>query len=123
MNSNEILYVILRRLSAIKLLNNRLIFFLFHCHRVPLCDNPFVTLRQQSQIQNKIGTIENVIEMLNGILNADKSDNESQKKLKTASKQENPVNSDDSSPERLKTKLIESLTKKRKGSERSKKDE
>ncbi|XP_031638425.1 zinc finger matrin-type protein CG9776 [Contarinia nasturtii] len=76
--------------------------------------------RLQAQIENKISTIENVIEMLNGILSADKSDNESPKKLKVAPKQEN---SDDSSPERLKTKLIESLTKKRKGSERSRKDE
>lgn len=75
---------------------------------------------RQSQIENKIGTIQNVIEMLNGILSADKSDSESPMKAKPA--KETPV-SDDSSPERLKTKVIESLYKKRKDSDRSRKDE
>lgn len=59
--------------------------------------------------------------MLNGILSADKSDSESPMKAKPPPK-ETPA-SDDSSPERLKTKVIESLYKKRKDSDRSRKDE
>lgn len=61
--------------------------------------------------------------MLNGILNTDKSDTESPKKPKSAPKQEDTANSDDSSPERLKTKVIESLSRKRKESDRSRRDE
>lgn len=48
--------------------------------------------------------------MLNGIVNADKTASESPKKCESKS--------DDSSPERLKTKVIESLSRKRKDSER-----
>lgn len=61
--------------------------------------------------------------MLNGILSADKSDSESPNKTKSATKQKEPANSDDSSPERLKTKVIESLSRKRKESDRGRKDE
>lgn len=63
--------------------------------------------------------------MLSGILSADKSDTESPKKPKAKPEPKSAavVNSDDSSPERLKTKVMESLSKKRKDSERSKKDE
>ena len=61
--------------------------------------------------------------MLNGILSADKSDTDSPKKTKSAPKQEEANNSDDSSPERLKTKVIESLSRKRKESERNRRDE
>lgn len=63
--------------------------------------------------------------MLNGILSADKSDTESPKKPKPTPKPpiENAAHSDDSSPERLKTKVIESLSKKRKDSDRSRVDE
>lgn len=80
--------------------------------------------RKQSQIENKIGTIENVIEMLNGILNADKSDTDSPKKaVKPAPKPADNAANSDSSPERLKTKVIESLSKKRKDSDRVRNDE
>lgn len=93
-----------------------------HHHRI--CPLPISINKKQSQIENKIGTIENVIEMLNGILNADKSDNESPMKMaKQALKPAQSPNSDDSSPERLKTKVIESLSKKRKDSDRSRNDE
>lgn len=61
--------------------------------------------------------------MLNGILSTDKSDTDSPKKSKSAQKQEEPANSDDSSPERLKTKVIESLSRKRKESDRNRRDE
>lgn len=89
-------------------------FFLFHFDVE--CDN-FI---KQSQIESKIGTIENVIEMLNGILSADKSDNDSpQKKPLKPTTKPTVAASDDDSPERLKTKVIESLSKKRKDSDRS----
>lgn len=82
------------------------------------------TKQKQTQIENKIGTIENVIEMLNGILSVDKSDADSPKKAKPDPKSEKQAaHSDDSSPERLKTKALESLSKKRKDSDRSRKDE
>lgn len=76
--------------------------------------------------------------MLSGILCADKSDTESPMKRKQPQSQPPPpqqqpmsqpkpvgnaANSDDSSPERLKTKVIESLSKKRKDSDRSRADE
>lgn len=51
--------------------------------------------RIQAQIENKITTIVNVIDMLSGIIEKDRS--------------QSPESSDDSSPERLKTKVIESL--------------
>lgn len=66
--------------------------FLFHLRRS--------TLAPQTQIENKIKTIENVIDMLSGIIEKDKSN---------ASTPERAKESDDSSPERLKTKVIESL--------------
>lgn len=78
--------------------------------------------RLQSQIENKIGTIENVIEMLNGILSADKSDTESPKKPAKPATKPTVAASDDDSPERLKTKVIESLSKKRKDSDRIRDD-
>lgn len=56
--------------------------------------------------------------MLNGILCADKSDTESPKKPpKPPTKAATP--SDDDSPERLKTKALESLSKKRRDSDRN----
>lgn len=60
--------------------------------------------------------------MLNGIMSAEKSDTDSPKKAKPQPKQE-PKHSDDSSPERLKNKALESLSKKRKDSDRSRRDE
>lgn len=60
--------------------------------------------------------------MLNGILNTDKSDTESPRKAPKPAPKE-PSGSDDSSPERLKTKVIESLSRKRKDSDRNRKDE
>lgn len=74
---------------------------------------------KQNQIENKIGTIENVIEMLNGILCADKSDSESPKKQQKPVPKPAAAASDDDSPERLKTKVIESLSKNRKDSDRN----
>lgn len=83
-------------------------------------DIEFVPRRdKQNQIENKIGTIENVIEMLNGILCADKSDTESPKKQPKPATKPTTAASDDDSPERLKTKVIESLSKKRKDSDRN----
>lgn len=62
--------------------------------------------------------------MLNGILSADKSDTESPKKpVKPAPKPTVDATNSDSSPERLKTKVIESLSKKRKDSDRNRNDE
>lgn len=61
--------------------------------------------------------------MLNGILSADKSDTESPKKPPKPATAKPPVAaSDDDSPERLKTKVIESLSKKRKDSDRGRDD-
>lgn len=61
--------------------------------------------------------------MLNGILCADKSDTESPKKQPKppAKPPAKPIAtpSDDDSPERLKTKALESLSKKRKDSDRN----
>lgn len=59
--------------------------------------------------------MENVIDMLNGIIHAEKPD--SPKKNKSESKVD--TKSDDSSPERLKTKVLESLTRKRNDSGRA----
>lgn len=53
--------------------------------------------------------MENVIDMLNGIIHAEKPD--SPKKIKNEPKPD--IKSDDSSPERLKTKVLESLSRKR----------
>lgn len=62
--------------------------------------------------------MENVIDMLNGIISSDKS--ASPDKTKTETKpEEEKSKSDDSSPERLKTKAIESMSRKHKDSERS----
>lgn len=59
--------------------------------------------------------MENVIDMLNGIIHAEKQD--SPKKIKSESKAE--TKSDDDSPERLKTKVLESLSRKRNDSSRA----
>lgn len=81
------------------------IIFLFHLSSI------IVVGTQQTQIENKIHTIQNVIDMLDGIINADKTE--------SPKKEKNEPKSDDSSPERLKTKVIESLSRKRKDSDRS----
>lgn len=60
--------------------------------------------------------------MLTGILSADKSDTESPLKAAKPTAKEQ-TESDDSSPERLKTKVIESLSRKRKDSDRTRKEE
>lgn len=75
---------------------------------------------QQAQIENKINTIDNVIDMLCGIIGNEKSPSLSPKKISAPAREETKENrkSEDSSPERLKTKVIESL-KKKKGSDRS----
>lgn len=57
--------------------------------------------------------------MLNGILCADKSDTESPKKQPKPPTKPTAPPSDDDSPERLKTKALESLSKKRKDSDRN----
>lgn len=57
--------------------------------------------------------------MLNGILCADKSDTDSPKKQSKPPAKPPVAASDDDSPERLKTKVIESLSKKRKDSDRN----
>lgn len=60
--------------------------------------------------------MENVIDMLNGIIHAEKPD--SPKKIKI-SESKADTKSDDSSPERLKTKVLESLSRKRHDSGRA----
>lgn len=72
----------------------------------------------QDEIEKKISTISSVIDVLNGIVNSDKSNEETTVKVANEKKSE-AAHSDDSSPERLKTKVIESLSRKRFDSERS----
>lgn len=62
--------------------------------------------------------MENVIDMLNGIIHAEKPD--SPKKIKSGSKADTRSDDkSDSSPERLKTKVLESLSRKRHDSGRT----
>lgn len=82
----------------------------------------------QDQITNKIETIENVIDMLGGLIKLDKRTPEKVKDEPKASTVEpaagrdaargKDIRSEDSSPERLKTKVIESMARKRKDSDR-----
>lgn len=80
--------------------------------------------QQQIQIENKIKSMENVIDMLSGIIGDDKSTSASPVKptmepnVDPRKKKLAVPNSDDSSPERLKTMVMESLNK-RKVSEHS----
>lgn len=76
-------------------------------------------MKQQSEIVKKISTMENVIDMLNGIINNDKSTEEPHEAKANNDKIATDATSDDDSPERLKNKVIESLSRKRKDSERS----
>ncbi|XP_055378225.1 zinc finger matrin-type protein CG9776 [Condylostylus longicornis] len=81
----------------------------------------------QGQIQKKINTIENVLDMLNGIIGEDDKKDNLTEKQKSESSDSSPSSSssssssesdDDSSPERLKTKVIESM-KSRKESQKN----
>lgn len=89
------------------------------------CGIPIV----QDQIENKILTIENVIDMLSSLINVDKrsgspgkAKNDAKASTESAAGKESTrtkdARSEDSSPERLKTKVIESMVRKRKDSDR-----
>lgn len=68
----------------------------------------------QSQISSKLSEILNAIDMLNGIIGKDVVDETTAKK-KSSKK---PKKSEsDSSPERIKTELLESMKKKKKEAE------
>lgn len=83
-------------------------FFFIERFGVNMCDWNVL----QAEIEKKINQIGEVIDMLNKIIDGDKTASGSPDKKMKESK------SDDSSPERLKSKVIESLAKKRKDSER-----
>lgn len=67
------------------------------------------------QIENKISTIENVIDMLTGIIGTEKSPSPAPLSPVPANKSKprspSAKSDNDSTPERLKTKVIESLKK------------
>lgn len=100
---------------------------LFHCRRRRRWRLRAERSTVQDQITNKIETIENVIDMLGGLIKLDKRTPEKVKDEPKASVEPaagkeaaraKDVRSEDSSPERLKTKVIESMARKRKDSDR-----
>lgn len=69
---------------------------------------------KQSEINGKIGKIENVIDMLTGLIN----NGDAVSPAKSRADDKTRERSEDSSPERLKTKVIESMGRKRLDSDR-----
>ncbi|GAB0094945.1 hypothetical protein DMENIID0001_102710 [Sergentomyia squamirostris] len=67
--------------------------------------------RLQSQIQNKLGTIENVIDMLSGIIGTEKTPSPPMSGSKAKGKAGKESDSDESEPEKLKNKVIQSMKK------------
>lgn len=68
----------------------------------------------QSQISSKLSEILNVIDMLNGIIGKDVEEEASTKKR---SGKKSKKSDSDSSPERIKTELLESMKRKKKEAE------
>lgn len=67
----------------------------------------------QSQISSKLSEILNVIDMLTGIIGKDDNDNIGKKRTSKKTKKSDS----DSSPERIKTELLESMKRKKKEAE------
>lgn len=107
-----------------EILNDKTLFKIFKgfTHKIYLNVAPLIVRlpninsfpKFQSQISSKLSEILNVIDMLNGIIGKD-VDEEVTTKKKTSKK---PKKSEsDSSPERIKSELLESMKKKKKDAE------